>query len=149
MTPIQLRRKLRTLTQKGGFDLVVIDGLWLMESSEPSMDGRPRDVGNIMRDLNQVARDFTSKILITHQYNAEINGAKFPTVYHLSESAGARRNAQVIWGLHRPSYYDRDSADDTTGLYILKDRNGVNTGAKLPLIYNSDYSRYEGGQYVS
>lgn len=149
LTPVQLRRKLRTLTQRGDIDLVVIDGLWLMEASEPAKNDRPRDVFTIMRDLNQIARDFDVPVLITHQYNADINGKKYPTIYHLSESAGVRRNAQVVWGLHRASYYDRDNTDDSTKLYILKDRNGINTGADLPFIYNKEYSRYEGGQYVT
>lgn len=149
LTPVQLRRKLRTLTQRGDMDLVVIDGLWLMEASEPAKNDRPRDVFTIMRDLNQIARDFDVPILLTHQYNAEINKSKYPTIYHLSESAGVRRNAQVVWGLHRPSYYDRENVDDATKLYVLKDRNGINTGADLPFIYNKEFSRYEGGQYVT
>jgi replicative DNA helicase len=149
LTPVQLRRKLRTLTQKADMDLVVIDGLWLMEASEPTKNDRPRDVFTIMRDLNQIARDFDVPILITHQYNADINGKKYPTIYQLSESAGVRRNAQVVWGLHRPSYYDRDNVDDATKLYILKDRNGVNVGADVPFLYNKDNSSYEGGKYVT
>lgn len=149
LSPVQCRRKLRKLVQTGNVDLVVIDGLWLMESSEPAKNDRPRDVFAIMRDLNQLARDFNLPILITHQYNAEIKNAKYPVLHHLSESAGVRRNAQVVYGLHRPSYYDRDSLDDTTDLYILKDRNGTAQGQKVPLIYNTNYSRYEGGQYVN
>lgn len=149
LTPVQLRRKLRTLTQHGDMDLVVIDGLWLMEASEPAKNDRPRDVFMIMRDLNQIARDFDVPILITHQYNADINGKKYPSIYQLSESAGVRRNAQVVWGLHRPSYYDRDNVDDSTKLYILKDRNGINVGSDVPFLYNKDNSRYEGGQYVT
>jgi replicative DNA helicase len=149
LTPVQLRRKLRTLTQKADMDLVVIDGLWLMEASEPAKNDRPRDVFTIMRDLNQIARDFNVPILITHQYNASINGKKYPSIYELSESAGVRRNAQVVWGLHRPSYYDRDNVDDATKLYILKDRNGVNVGADVPFLYNKDNSSYEGGKYVT
>lgn len=148
LTPIQCRRKLRKLMNGGDIDVVMIDGLWLMEASEPTGE-RPRDVSVIMRDLNLIARDFNVPIFITHQYNADVNGKKNPTVYHLSESAGVRRNAQVIWGLHRASFYDRDSEDDTTSLYSLKDRNGGSVGMKWPFLYNANNSRYEGGQYVT
>jgi replicative DNA helicase len=147
LTPVQLRRKLRNLSQTGDIDAVIIDGLWLMEASEPTGE-RWRDVGNIMRDLNQVARDFSVPILLTHQYNAEIKNVKYPTLFNLSESAGVRRNAQVVWGLHRATYYNRDADDNTTELYILKDRNGGSVGQKLPFTYNTDFSRYEGGAYV-
>lgn len=148
LTPIQCRRKLRKLMNSGEIDALVIDGLWLMEASEPTNE-RFRDVTLIMRDLNLIARDFNVPILITHQYNADVNKSKYPTVFHLSESAGVRRNAQMIWGLHRPSFYDRESEDDATSLYSLKDRNGGSVGTKLPFIYNPNYSRYEGGQYVT
>jgi replicative DNA helicase len=148
LTPIQCRRKLRKLMNNGDIDVVIIDGLWLMEASEPTGE-RFRDVSVIMRDLNLIARDFNVPILITHQYNAQIDGKKHPTVFFLSESAGVRRNAQMIWGLHRASFYDRDSVDDTTSLYSLKDRNGGSVGAKWPFIYNQSHSRYEGGQYVN
>lgn len=147
LTPVQCRRKLRKLMNGGDIDVVIIDGLWLMESSEPTNE-RFRDVTVIMRDLNLIARDFNVPVLITHQYNADVNKSKYPTVFHLSESAGVRRNAQMIWGLHRASFYDRESVDDATSLYSLKDRNGGSVGTKLPFIYNTNYSRYEGGQYV-
>lgn len=148
LTPGQCRRKLRKLMNDGAIDAVVIDGLWLMEANEPCGE-RHRDVGVIMRDLNLVARDFNVPILITHQYNAQIDGKKHPTVYYLSESAGVRRNAQMIWGLHRPSFYDRDSLDNVTSLYSLKDRNGGSAGTKWALVYNTQYSRYEGANYVT
>lgn len=148
LTPIQCRRKLRKLMSETHIDAVIIDGLWLMEASEPTGE-RFRDVSVIMRDLNLIARDFGIPVLITHQYNADVNGKKNPTVFHLSESAGVRRNAQVIWGLHRAQFYDRESTDDSTSLFILKDRNGTSGGSKLPFLYNKENSSYEGGKYVT
>lgn len=148
LTPIQCRRKLRKLINEQRIDAVIIDGLWLMEASEPTGE-RFRDVSVIMRDLNLIARDFGVPILITHQYNAQVDGKKNPTVFHLSESAGVRRNAQVIWGLHRATFYDRESTDDSTSLFILKDRNGTSGGSKLPFLYNKENSAYEGGKYVT
>lgn len=141
LTPLQLRRKARALMQTGALELIVVDGLWLMEANEPTRE-RWRDVFVIMRDLNQIARDFNVPLLVLHQYSAEIRNADHPTLYHLSESAGVRRNAQMIWGLHRGGSKYGD-ANPVTYLYYLKDRNGSTTGEKQPFFYNPDYSRYE------
>lgn len=131
LTTLQARRRLRTLMQAQGVDvdLVVIDGLWLMEYVD--QDGkleqeRPKAVGNILRDLVQIGRDFNVPIWITHQYNgnAWTRQNKRPVMHDLAESAGVRRNAQVIIGLYRDSYYGIEDGNDLTEAHVLKDRNG-------------------------
>lgn len=131
LNPLQARRRLRTMMQAEGIpvDLVVIDGLWLMEWVDEKGNietDRPKAVGNILRDLVQIGRDFNVPIWITHQYNGEARTRqdKRPKLFDLAESAGVRRNAQVIMGLYRDSYYDVDGGSDLTELHILKDRNG-------------------------
>lgn len=147
LTPVQLRRKLRKMWLTNPLELLIIDGLWLMEASEPTKNDRPRDVFNIMRDLVQISRDFNVPILLAHQYNAMVYKSQRPQLDHISESAGVRRNAQVIIGLHRQSYYTPDEGDDnTTWAHIMKDRNGRAQGQKVPFVYNNNFSRYEGGQ---
>ena len=131
LTPLQERRRLRTMiqAQRVDVDLVVIDGLWLMEYVD--QDGkiepdRPKAVGNILRDLVQIGRDFNVPIWITHQYNGQAwsRQNKRPVMYDLAESAGVRRNAQVIIGLYRDSYYGIEDGNDRTEAHVLKDRNG-------------------------
>jgi len=129
LSPIQLRRRLRTLIQakKQHIDAVIVDGLWLMQPTEPTPE-RHEAVGNITRDVIQVARDFNVPIYLTHQYNGEARQRrnKRPMIHDLAESAGVRRNAQVILGLYRDSYYGEEAVSDNgmTELHCLKDRNG-------------------------
>lgn len=153
LTPIQLRRRLRTLTQaqKEQIDAVIIDGLWLMEDSVPGKE-RHEAVRNITRDLIQVARDFSVPIYITHQYNGDAwkRNEKRPQLHDLAESAGVRRNAQVILGLYRDSYYDSRRTNDATELHILKDRNGSGAqGGHIDFVFDTARSlflpKFEGG----
>lgn len=128
LSPIQLRRRLRTLVsaQHEQIDAVVIDGLWLMEANRPT-DKRNEDVRNITRDLIVIARDFGVPIYLTHQYNGDANARKDkrPVLHDLAESAGVRRNAQVILGLYRNSYYGvPHNGQDVSEVHVLKDRNG-------------------------
>lgn len=135
LTPVQLRRKLRKLMLTNAYGLVIIDGLWLMEADAPTNE-RHRDVAVIMRDLNQVARDFRLPVLITHQYTSEAKATQKPSIYLMSESSGVRRNAQVILGLWR-------SKDKLPEVHILKNRNGRFQGDVVEITYNPEYSRYE------
>lgn len=131
LTPLQLRRRVRKLQAQEGLDLVVIDGLWLMEATQSAGD-RTRDVFTITRDLTGIAKQFNVPILITHQYNANALSRKRkerkPTLFDLAESAGVRRNCQVILGLFRESYFDKNALSKLTQIYTLKDRNGTSTG---------------------
>lgn len=146
LTPVQLRRKLRRMIDFDGVPvgIVYIDGLWLMDWSDTSME-RHAAVKLIMRELNQIARDFNVPIVITHQYNGAAweRKDKRPTMRDLAESAGVRRNAQVIMGLYRAAYYGEETEIDTTQLYILKDRNGSATGQYVDFAFNRDRACYE------
>lgn len=131
LTPLQARRRLRTMMQAEGIpvDLVVIDGLWLMEYVDENgkvEPDRPRAVGLILRDLIQIGRDFNVPIWITHQYNGDAWGRqdKRPIMKDLAESSGVRRNSQVILGLYRDTYYNISDGSNMTEVHVLKDRNG-------------------------
>jgi len=121
-----------------------------MQASEATED-RPKEVFTIMRDLNLIARDFNVPLIVAHQYNGKASerGKKEPTIYDIAESACVRRNAQVIIGLYRESYYDPDSLNTVTEGYILKDRNGRAQGKHVSFGYNERYSRFEDGQIVN
>jgi replicative DNA helicase len=144
LTPVQLRRKLRKILMTDPVEAVFVDGLWLMQANEPT-DDRPKDVFTIMRDLNIIARDFNIPLVVAHQYNGKASdrGDKKPTIFDIAESAGVRRNAQVIIGLYRESYYNPESVNNITEGYILKDRNGRAQGKHVNFGYNEQHSRFE------
>lgn len=143
LKPLQLRRKLRSLMVRTPVDLVILDGLWLMEPDEPTPN-RPEAVGKIMRDLSGIAKQFQLPLLVAHQYKEEIRAVKKPTIYQLAESSGVRRNAQVIIGMWRSSYF-KDDASAQTYAYVLKNRNRGMLGS-APLPYNLKYNRF-GDEY--
>lgn len=147
LTPTQLRRALRKHLTQFPVDLIVIDGLWLMQADNTQLE-RPQAVAEITRELSAIAKnEFRLPILITHQYRDGQSGER-PYLNWLSESISVRRNAQMILGMHRPRHFS-DSAEDETGLYILADRNGQGAqGEYIPLIYDSEFATYKGAQRV-
>jgi replicative DNA helicase len=146
LTPLQFRRELRSLLVKEGIDLAVIDGLWLMEPTT-QMPKRNEAVNAIVRDIIATLKECDRPGLLLHQYSSDVKptGRKIrpPTEYDLAESAGVRRNAQVILGMHRESHYKRNG-DRTTEIIIFKDRNGTATkGTVAEFVYNRRYARFE------
>lgn len=144
LTPFALRRKLRLMMRSGQIDLLVIDGLWLMEATNASGE-RHRDVAQIMYELSDLAKGEIGQpmpIFITHQYSGEVaaRNVKKPTIFHLAESAGVRRNAQVIIGLWRALDSDWMEA------HVLKDRVLGHAGYMIPFKYEPQRSMYTEGR---
>lgn len=146
MTPAQMMRRLRMTALEKQVDVVILDGLWLMEASQPT-GNRPEDVGQIMRELTWYAKELDIPILLLHQYKNMIGNRK-PDLSDISESSKVQKTGQTVWGLY---HMDNDMGVRETFIDVLKDRNGGSTGETIRFFYNRDYSRYEGGgvQHVS
>lgn len=148
LSPIQARRQIRFHQAQHLIDVVAIDGLWLMDGDDETLNDkdRPRTVHNITRDLTEQAKLFHVPILITHQYKdltGQLATRKQPSLYDLAESSGVRRNVQMIVGLHRSKEMSGGVEVDQTKLYILGDRNGRSTGEVINLDYDKHYSCYK------
>lgn len=148
MTQVQFRTKVRTLmqAQRVSFDLIFIDGLWLMQWVDDRgvlMSGakdRPLAVSWLLHYLKSVSKDFGVPIWITQQYNDKAEGRedKRPMLTDLAESSGVKRNAQIIIGLYRDNYYRIAGGSDLTEAHILKDRNGGAQGQLTEFTFNRD-----------
>jgi replicative DNA helicase len=146
LTPTQLRQKTRRLMLDAPVNLVVIDGLWLMQ---PDNEHRKRNeaVAEIMRGLTSIAspNGLHVPVLITHQYRRNDRQDKRPVLTDLAESAAVERDSQVILAMHRESYYDLDgyNLDEPTSLYVLKRRNGGGRGESVRLAFNRQHALYQ------
>lgn len=144
LSPVQLRRRLRRMLMEQPVDLVVVDGLWLMEASEPTIN-RPRDISMIMRDLTEIAEAFNLPILLLHQYSREgmlrQSTNRPPTIFDLAEGSSVERTSQSIIGMVRRSLYGTVSGEDLTEVHILKDRSGGESVGKMVKM------KFEGGRF--
>ncbi len=151
MTQVQFRTKMRAMIAVLGFvpDLVVIDGLWLMEwvdeRGHVMTDDRPRAVFNITRDLIKISEDLGVSLWIMHQYNdkAESRQDKRPLMSDLAESAGVKRNAKIIIGLYRDDYYKIPDGSPFTEAWVLKDRHGEAQGQYTEFGFKRDRNLIE------
>jgi len=143
LTPTQLRRKLRLLSREKPIDLVVLDGLWLMQLDQPGPK-RYEDVNEITIELVNIAkREFCVPILLSHQYNqdAKTREDKLPIINDIADGTACQRNLQLILAMHRDTYYDKESTNDITRLFNLKDRLRGHQGMVADFVYR--HGRFE------
>lgn len=128
--------------------LIVIDYLTQIHSADKrynSQDSRSTIVGDISRALKQVARDYNIPVLTLSQFSRDPDkrsGHHEPVMSDLRDSGGIEQDADQIYLLYRPDYYeteankdgttdqtsvvdrDRENAISTAVVKIAKNRNG-------------------------
>ena len=127
LTPTQMKRRLRRLGRR--VDLVVVDGLWLMEAdaSDAKLERRIQ-LDRIMKSLAVMAKHtFNLPFVVVHQINREGTkrrdsgrggGDKRPRKQDMAESTGVEQNANVILALYRPPHQQPE-------IGVIKNRSGA------------------------
>ena len=143
LTPLDVRRVLIRAQYTGGCDVCMIDGLWQMKHYLP-MKERHEEVNQIMIHLARLAKSQDIPIDVVHQLKraAANRQDKRPIPSDMGESVGVERNAHIMIGLYRESYYDRDNGFETTEAYVMKNRTGVTSG-KIELGFDKQHELYQ------
>ncbi|HLZ25268.1 MAG TPA: DnaB-like helicase C-terminal domain-containing protein [Ktedonobacterales bacterium] len=140
---------LRSLIQRAVTErhcqLVVIDQLDLFA------DGADRDeydrITKMSRQLKQIAKSCGVTILCLVQLNrkCEDRRNKRPMLSDLRQSGQLEQDADMVWALYRPAYYDKTNTDarfqQFAELLILKGRD-VGDGTMVPLRFEAEYTRF-------
>lgn len=152
LTPIDVERELRRLTQKHDIRSVIIDGLWKMKA-ETHYEKRNEEVAYIMAKLVATCKEFDLPFELVHQFGRAVAARKdkSPTFSDFAESAAIERDSDVLIGLYRPSYYKSTGAD-TTEAIVMKNRAGEYPTAKLSFdkrreLYTDKAEEPSGGSY--
>jgi replicative DNA helicase len=105
----QLRARCRRERRRGGLDLVIVDYLGLMQSSEAVRrhGNRVQQVGELSRDLTLLAGDLGVPVVVMAQLNraVETRDSKAPMMSDLRDSGEIEQDAEVIAFLYREHYY--------------------------------------------
>jgi replicative DNA helicase len=150
ITLAEMRAKARRLKQQqGSLDLIVIDYLQLMTSSNSNAKGfenRTQEVSAISRGLKALAKEMKVPVVALSQLSRaseQRGGDKKPLLSDLRESGSIEQDADVVCFIHREEYYDRENEDlkGKAEIIIAKQRNGP-TGV-VHLTYLADFTRFE------
>ena len=136
-TPVDIRRAASTMKQESDRNVIIIDYLTLMKSDTNFRDRR-LEVEDISRKLKVIALEYNCTVIALSQLSRGVEGRndKRPMMSDLREAGGIEQDADVIFMLHREDYYDREKADEVTGIselecIIAKNRNGATGTATL------------------
>lgn len=144
LSPIELRSQARRLARENdGLDMIVIDYLQLMQSSE-SNENRATEISNITRSLKMLAKELEVPVIVLSQLNRSLESRpdKRPVMSDLRESGAIEQDADVIFFIYRDEVYDDESPDKGTAEIIIgKQRNGPI--GKVKLAFVGEFTRFE------
>lgn len=128
ITAEQLRSKCLRAYAREGLDLVVIDHLHLMGSSDPK-DDETRSVSRNAEEIRKLAKLLDVPVLCLAQLsrNVENRQNKRPTLADLRQSGTIEEVAYAVIFLYRDEYYNPDTTDRPGGLeaIVAKHRDGA------------------------
>ncbi len=138
---LELRAKARRLKAQHDIQLIIVDYLQLLESSQG--ESRQQEISIISRGLKSLARELDIPVIAVSQLNRSVEtreGHK-PRMSDLRESGSIEQDADVIILLHRDEYYDPEKNKGEAEANIAKQRNGPTGAVKLAFL--SQFMRFE------
>lgn len=129
--------QIRSYHAARGIDVLIIDGLWLLEWSG-AKGNRVQEVGKISRLLKLLAMDLNIPILLCHQLNRAMMARpdRTPMLNDLRESGDVEQDADVVIFVHRPGLVDDSgkTAKDFGQIIVAKNRQGP--VGRIPMRFN-------------
>lgn len=127
--------------------LVVIDYLQLMQSSGSgnsySGESRTQAVSDISRMLKIMAKELNIPVICLSQLSRanEARQNKRPILSDLRESGAIEQDADIVIGLYREGYYNKECENPNEAeAILLKNRHGETT--TIPLMWLPEYTAY-------
>jgi len=120
----------RVKRQAGGLDLMVLDYIQLVDSDTPTGNAT-EDVAKVSKRMKGIAKELDVPLLALAQLNREADATKDhrPRLSHLKQTGQLEQDADVVWFVHRDSYYlkgiDAEKHANEASIIIAKQRNGM------------------------
>ena len=135
ITPASVRAKCRRLARSQGIDLIVIDYLQLMNSSDKQRS-REQEISMISRSLKGLAKDLNCPVIALSQLNRgpETRTDHRPLMSDLRESGAIEQDADLVSFIYREAVYNNELDEAERGIaefIIGKHRNGATGTVKL------------------
>ena len=141
MSMLEIRSKCRRLKQQHNLGLVVLDYLQLMSSGK-RVESRQQEVSEFSRSLKLLAKELEVPVIAVAQLNRgpEQRSDHRPLLADLRESGSLEQDADVVFLLHRPDYYDADDRQGEADIIVAKHRNGPTD--TIPVVFQGMQARF-------
>ncbi len=139
LTILQLRSKARRLVAEKNVQMFIVDYLQLMESHRE--ESRQQEISKISRSLKNLAKELNVPVIALSQLSRAVetrDKSRKPQLSDLRESGAIEQDADVVFFVYRPEYYNIKEFEDTKEstfnkceIIIGKQRNGPVGSVKL------------------
>lgn len=136
VTIFDIRAKTERLMSKEGLDVLIIDYLQLIGTSDAKNSNRENEVSKISRGIKIMAKDLGIPIIVLGQLNREVTKRKgaerYPVLGDIRESGSIEQDSDIVMFLHSDFMsghtVDQEgySTEGKCDLVIRKWRNGKN-----------------------
>lgn len=126
ITVTYLKRKLKSLQARHGIEIAFIDYVQLMKGDRSIKGNRDTEIGEISRMLKECSKIFDIPVIALAQLSRAVEtrgGAKRPILSDLRESGNLEQDADVVFFIYRPEYYQ-----------IFEDEEGNDLRGKVEFI---------------
>lgn len=115
----------RRMKRSHDIELVVVDYLQLV-TPDREHHNREREVSEISKRMKRLARNIDLPVLLLSQLSREVEKRerKRPRLSDLRESGAIEQDADQVWFIHRPDYYDPEDHPGQAEIIVSKNRNG-------------------------
>jgi len=143
---LELRARARRMKKKQNIELIVIDYLQLLHSSEYARQGKQVETAHISGNLKAMAKELRVPVLVLSQLSRapeQRDKLGKPKLSDLRDSGAIEQDADVVCMLRRPCKYPEDEEQNDPTLAVVdvaKHRNGP-TG-EVRLNFDEDYTRF-------
>jgi replicative DNA helicase len=128
LTVGEVRSRSRRLAATTGLDLIIIDYLQLLRSTNARITSRVEIIDEICRSLKALAKELKVPVMALAQLNRspESRNDKRPMLSDLRESGGIEQEADVVAFIYRDEYYNPPTPENenVAEINIAKQRNG-------------------------
>ncbi len=128
LTVGEVRSRSRRLAATTGLDLIIIDYLQLLRSTNARITSRVEIIDEICRSLKALAKELKVPVIALAQLNRspESRNDKRPMLSDLRESGGIEQEADVVAFIYRDEYYNPPTPENENiaEINIAKQRNG-------------------------
>jgi len=104
--------------------LVIIDHIGLMKTSNKMSENRVVEMGSIVRELKLAAKRTKVPVMGLAQLNRDADKNEPPKLSNLRESGAIEQDADVIMFIHRNNYYNASERPGELDIIIAKNRDG-------------------------
>jgi replicative DNA helicase len=142
---MEMRSVARRWVQEYGIELIIVDYLQLVESSEEKKrDNREQEVSRVSRGLKNIARELNVPVLALAQLSRalETRQVKVPQLSDLRESGSIEQEADVVMFIYRDEvYHPETERRNMADIIVAKHRSGPL--GEVTLYFNQSQLRFQ------